>query len=219
MGFALNAQLVFHPTTLQLYDAIVPGGAAFATTVRDEHLPGGWVLPHLSTLEMEAISYDMSWFDTLTPQQWVAQLGIPQEILDDPFALDDHALAAVLSLAGSPGTVLVSDDTHAGIIIHEYAATYHNGRLLAATGADYILKCGYLYDSGHYQSTLAAVPASPTTFCVERIDKRFAGSFLYDGYLPRSTERPIYQARREGWPPTTNSPIDVAHMIRAWIKR
>ena len=218
MGFALNAYLVFHPAALQLYDTIVPGGAAFATPTSAEHLPSGWILPHLSSLDMEDITYDISWFENIPSQRWIEQLGLPQEILDDPFALDDHALAAILSLMGAPGAVLISDDTHAGIIVHEYAATYYNGRLLAATGADYILKCGYLYDDGHYQNGLEVVPARPTTFCVERIDNRFAGSFLYDGYLPRSAERQIYEARHKGWSPTTNVTIDVHHMLQEWIE-
>ncbi|MEM8535907.1 MAG: hypothetical protein AAGF95_34085 [Chloroflexota bacterium] len=57
---------------------------------------------------MEAVTYDISWFENIRSQRWIKQLGLPQEILDDPFALNDHALAAILSLMGAPGALLIT---------------------------------------------------------------------------------------------------------------
>lgn len=181
MGFALSGELlVFTPRALAVYDALVPGAHRFRQDCAAAGLPGGWLLPGWHSLA-----------DEDEPEQIgpvsVAALAAAGDLGPDA-AFDDaeRALAALVSRGGP--TVLLTDETHAGLLVQEHALAFRDGRALAGSGDWGMGRRGHWRWSRQEGLTDRAAP-SPIADAAARLLPAFQGARLFDGYLPRGTGR------------------------------
>lgn len=196
MGFDLAGYLTLELEVLALAERISQGGSCYAVPVTGSGLPDGWFLPAPWRLEMEfeeqqAMVEEDRLLEPAAVDAWRAAAGIPVE--GDPLgALTELELAvgSLLSLGSTAGVVYLEDLTHAGIVAHEYAATFVGGRLAAAAGSDILSgrdsAHAFVLRDGAYQAVRPA-EVNPVSHCAGLLDERYAAGFLFDGYLPRGT--------------------------------
>ena len=190
VGFDLNCVFTLDTTVFALFDRVIPGGSGYALATGGGGWPDGWVLPAPWELEFGTDgerAMDTGVLEPPDPGAWRAMAGIPEEPVPfNAFVPTDFQLGALLSLAAP--VVLIDDDTFGGVLCHEYAACFEKGELAAAYGIDFLDHTAFELDAGAYRAVEPG-DVSPATQCLERLDARFAGRFLFDGYLPRDAHR------------------------------
>ncbi|WP_224244173.1 hypothetical protein [Hyalangium gracile] len=214
MGFHLHGVLVLHEAAVALYDRVVPGGGRAAIPLRAAGFPGGWFLPS-PHLNPEELTYAPGWREEASEEEWRVRLGIPAALRSGMLVdSEDHCLAALLSLAALSGAMFLWDESFAGHINPEHAATFIDGRFRLAMGQDDLIDNGRLHvHVGAEPVPEAILRCTPTTACSALLDSRFLSRSLYEEqYLPRDGTRGLWQpcSGREDWSrvPAITRPID-----------
>jgi hypothetical protein len=214
MGFHLHGVLVLHEAAVALYDRVVPGGGRAAIPTRAPGLPQGWFLPspHLSS---EELPHSPDWREDVPEGVWRVRLGIPSE-LNAGMLVDSesYCLAALLSLAAEPGAMFLWDESFAGIINPEHAASFIDGQFRLAMGQDDDLDNGRIYrHMGSMPVGESLLKSTPTTGCSAVLDPRFLNHCLYDeDYLPRDGTHGLWSpcSGRDDWSrvPAVTRPLE-----------
>ncbi|TDD83616.1 hypothetical protein E1293_14450 [Actinomadura darangshiensis] len=209
MGFNLQGLLTVDPEALALYERLLPGGSAWAVPVTGEGLPDAWVLPeptHLADGLGNALTLPPDWYDDGADAAWRAAAGAPDASAPLPsLDLTDMRFASLFSLAAPAGVVYMGDTTFGGTLDTEYAAVCVDGRLRAASGIEHGKPgdedpgSAFVLRDGSY-ATVPPDSVSPIADCAAVLDPRYRGSFLFDGYLPRSLHPDTPQPPGEPYP-------------------
>lgn len=227
MGFNLvNDLLVFSEASLALYEACAPGAHRFRMRCSGGGLPASWLLPSLGSLICEdlipeEVSDAMSdagvdGFTTLPVRDGQALIAHDTLISPHSFEYEDQALAALLSLGGL--VILLSDETHAGLLIQESALAFQGGAPIRGGGIRMWSDVqpdpwGWSRESGAErspESSPESPPESPIADALATFIPEFKGAFLFDGYLPRNTDRGIWNPSEEMTLP------DISPLLEAW---
>jgi hypothetical protein len=210
MGFDLNCVFTLDAEVFTLFDTVIPGGSGHALRTRAPGLPDGWVLPDPWELEYGTdgqLTVAASVLEPAEPSAWRAAAAVPSEA--DPleaFTETDFRLGSFLSLAAP--ALLISDSTFGGVLGHEYAALFVDGRLTAACGVDHIAGTAFRLDDDVHR-TASPEAVAPVAQCAAALDIRFDGRCLFEGYLPR-------EAHREGAPCRKTWPVAAPRTAGAW---
>ncbi|MGQ4487900.1 hypothetical protein ACN6LM_005114 [Streptomyces sp. SAS_281] len=198
MGFHLNCVLTLDAHALPLYDLVIPGGSAYAPRTGDPALPEGWVLPAPWELAhaVSGLGYDPRGLTPPALDAWREAAGVPA--MPDPLdAFDDTELLLGSFLSLAAPVVVISDSTFGGELLHEYAAAFREGRLVAACGTDPDEGQAFRLDGGVFR---AADPTSvsPVTECAGQLHDGLRGADFFRGYLPRNANHEG-RRHREPW--------------------
>lgn len=149
-------------------------------------LPEGWVLPAPWELahSVGRLVYDPAGITPADLDGWRAAAGVPSR--SDPldaFDDDDFLLGSFLSLAAP--VVVISDSTFGGQLLHEYAAAFREGGLVAACGVDHDEGRAFRLADGAFRPA-DPVSVRPVAESVGHLHDGLRGADLFQGYLPRN---------------------------------
>ncbi|MEV5602958.1 hypothetical protein AB0L33_16105 [Streptomyces sp. NPDC052299] len=215
MGFHLNCVLALDARVLALYELAIPGGSAYVPRTDSTPasappgprtgsapapappgprtggnsapaLPEGWVLPAPWELahSVGRLVYDPAGITPADLDGWRAAAGVPSR--SDPldaFDDDDFLLGSFLSLAAP--VVVISDSTFGGQLLHEYAAAFREGALVAACGVDHDEGRAFRLADGAF-GPADPVSVRPVAESVGHLHDGLRGADLFQGYLPRN---------------------------------
>jgi hypothetical protein len=216
MGFELDGYIVFHEAALTLYDLVFEGGRHLRLSLPDEDhgngLPHGYWLPTPWLCDHTHARLHVDFAAPRTDAEWSSQLGLPLPLPRGfGFSREEVRLGALLSLAGPPGVMMVSDFSHGGVLGPEHILTLIDGRVVFGAGLD----PDHRLEGGAW---LDRCELNPTSTGAALLFDAFRGVNLYGAdYLPRDGLRGTWNPAAPHEGPRLPRPEGTTLAWRAWF--